>query len=229
MNPFVDVLRHSLESMLLGVVVFLPKIIIALIILLVGWIVGVSFEKVISHLIRAIKVDSLLETAGVGRFLAKANIRLDIGFFFGVLVRWFVVVGFLIASLEIVGLTEVNEFLKNVVLAYIPQVIIATFILLVSAVAANVMQRIVISSTKTTGFDGGQLLGAITSWSIWVFGFIFALAQLGIAAEFMRILFTGIIAMLALAGGIAFGLGGKDAAARFIEKLRMEVSDRKRI
>ena len=158
--------------------------------------------------------------------LARAGMKLSVGGFLGGLVRWFIVAVFLMTSLEIVGLTQVNDFLRNVVIAYLPQVIIASIILIIATVISDAMKRVVEGSAKAAGVRSANLLGTITRYAIWIFAFIIALSELGIAGSFMQILFTGIIAMLAIAGGLAFGLGGKEAAARAIEKVQHETSNR---
>jgi len=126
------------------------------------------------------------------------------------------------------GLTQVNIFLQEVVLGYLPQVIAAVLILLIAAVIADAMQKVVVGSAKAAEIKAANLLGAITRYSIWIFAILIALSQLGIAPQFMYTLFTGIVAMLALAGGLAFGLGGRDAASQYIEKVKHDIASSRR-
>ncbi|MBI4692038.1 MAG: hypothetical protein HY773_01150 [Candidatus Terrybacteria bacterium] len=158
--------------------------------------------------------------------MAKAGFRLDSGAFIGGLVRWFLIIVFLIASIEVIGLSQVNAFLRDVVLAYLPNVIVAALILVVAAFVANAIQKIIVGSAKAAGVPSSQLLGGIAKWAIWLFAILAALYQLGIAGVFAQTLFTGFVAMLAIAGGLAFGLGAKEAAGRYIEKLRQDISNR---
>ncbi len=224
MESFITILQQSFGSLAVGVIAFLPRIIIAFSLLGLGFLVGESFQKVIVHIMRALKIDTFLEGAGVKSFLSRGGIRLDAGAFLGILVKAFIVIAFLIAAFEVVGLSQANTFLNEVVITYIPQVIIATLILLFAAIGANVAKKTITGSTKALGIEAANLLGVVASVALWLFGFIFALAQLGVATQFMQTLFAGIIAMLALAGGLAFGLGGRDAAARFLEKIGKEIS-----
>lgn len=157
--------------------------------------------------------------------LHKGGFTLNSGAFIGGLVRWFLVIVFLVASLDILGLAQVNEFLKNVVLSYLPNVIVATLILVVAAFIANAMQKLVVGSAKAAGAPSTHFLGGLTKWSIWIFAILAALYQLGIAGAFSQTLFTGFVAMVAIAGGLAFGLGGRDAASRYIEKLRKDIGE----
>ncbi len=222
-----QVLSQSFQNLWLGVVSFVPNLVLAIVIFVIGWIVASIVEKLVAQLFGMLMVDKALRSAGVGDALSRGGVRLDSGMFFGGLVKWFIIVVFLIASLESVGLTQVTDFLRDVVLGYLPQVIVAALILLVAAVVANASDRVVTSSARAAGISSAGFLGGISRWAIWVFAIIIALSHLGIAPQFMYTLFTGFIAMLALAGGLAFGLGGKEAASRYIENLREDISEKK--
>jgi len=205
---------------------FIPKFIIAIIIFIIGWVIAVTLDKLVSRIIRSFKVDKALQSLGIEEPLARAGFRLDSGAFVGGLVRWFLIIAFLIASIDVLGLQQVNAFLKDVVLAYLPNVIVAALILVVAAFLANAMHRIVVGSAKAAGVPSTQLLGGITKWSIWIFAILAALYQLGIAGIFAQTLFTGFVAMLAIAGGLAFGLGGKEAASQYVEKLKRDLGSK---
>ncbi len=219
LNTWSSALGSSFYDLWAGVIGFVPNLVVAIVIFIVGWVIGSVLGRVVSQVIKSLKVDTALESAGASEIMSKAGFHLNSGAFIGALVRWFVIIVFLIASLQVVGLTQVNAFLVDVVLGYLPQVIIAALILLVAAVIAEAMQKVVVGSAKAADIESAALLGGITRWSIWVFALIIALSHLGIAPQFMYTLFVGIVAMLSLAGGLAFGLGGKEAAANYIEKV----------
>lgn len=219
-------LTQSFYGLWAGIVAFVPNVIAAIIIFVLGWVAASIIDKLVQQLFKVLMVDKALRGAGVEDALQKGGIRLDSGVFFGALVKWFIVVIFLMASLEVVGLNQVNDFLRQVV-GYLPQVIIAALILLVAAVVANVVDNIVVSSARTAGISSAGFLGGISRWAIWVFAIMTALAQLGIAGQLMFIILEGFVVMLALAGGLAFGLGGKDAASRYIDRLREEISNKR--
>jgi hypothetical protein len=203
-----------------------PALLVAVIIFIIGWVVGASLSKVVEQLFRLIKVDSALKAAGVEDLARKSGFTLNSGKFIGELVRWFVVIAFLIASFEILGLTQVNDFLKGVVLGYLPSVIAAVLILMVAAVLGEVVRKAVISGIQAAGVSGAHFLGSIAKWAIWIVAFFAALSQLGIAPAVLQTLFTGVVIALSLALGLSFGLGGQDAAGRYIEKLRGEIAKR---
>ena len=220
-----EVLTQSFQNLWLGVAAFVPNIIVAVIIFIIGWVIGSLVGKLVAQVISAIKVDRALESAGAGELLSKAGFKLDSGEFLGALVKWFVIIASLIAVFDVLGLYQVNLFLQTVVLAYLPNVIVAALIVLVAAVLADAMQKIVVGSAKAVEVKHAYFLGGMTRWAIWVFAIIIALDHLGIAAFYMQTIFVGFIVMVSLAGGLAFGLGGKDAADRLIEKTRKEISE----
>ena len=143
-----EVLTGSFQDLWLGVVDFVPNLIIALIIFIIGWIIGVVLGRVVDQIIRSLKIDNALRSAGLDDAFGRAGFDINSGRFLGGLVKWFVIVVFLVASLDVLGLTQVNTFLQEVVLLYLPQVIVAVLILLVAAVIAEVMQRLVIGGAK---------------------------------------------------------------------------------
>lgn len=221
-----DVLRASFQDMWRGVADFVPNFIVAIIIFIAGWVIAVVIGRLIAQVIKSLKIDSLFRSLGTEEALNRAGIRLDVGAFIGALVKWFIIVVFLVAAINVLGLTEVNVFLREVVLSYLPNVIAAALILILAAVIADVVQRLVTGSAKAAQIPSAHFMGGIARWAIWIFAILAALAQLGIAQAFMQILFTGLVAMLALGAGLAFGLGGKDTAARFLDKMRKDISER---
>jgi hypothetical protein len=218
-----EVLKESFEGLYVGVASFLPDLIVAIIILLIGWLIGVLIGRVVDQIVSSLKVDDALGKAGVDSLLKRGGVKLDSGYFVGSLVKWFIIIAFLVASFEAIGLGEVNFFLKSVVLSFLPQVIIAVLVLLIGAVLADILGRVVITSAKTAGMGSPNFLGRVTSWSILVFAVLIALSSLGVATAFIQTLFTGVIVALSLALGLAFGLGGQSAAKEYLSKLQSEL------
>ena len=137
--------------------------------------------------------------------------------------KWFVIIVFLLSSLQVLGLTQVTFFLQQVVLSYVPQVIVAVLILLVGAVIAEVAQSVVGGAARAAGIASAGFAGAVARWSIWIFAIIVALSQLGIGTQYFQTLFTGLVVALSLAFGLSFGLGGQESAARFLDKMREQI------
>ncbi|MEK7118436.1 MAG: hypothetical protein AAB869_02390 [Patescibacteria group bacterium] len=224
-------LQNELAQSILGVTggvgAVLPNIIVALIFVILGWVFGMAVGRVIAQIIDALRIDVWLAKAGIDKIVERAGYRLNAGAFLGWLAKLFFIVVFLVVALNVLGLSEVNVFLLSV-LAYIPNVVVAMLILFIASVAADIIGGVVSGASLAVGSRVAHLLGSITRWAIWIFALMIAVSQLGIAPQFMNILFTGIVAMLALAGGLAFGLGGKDAAADFIREVRSEVKEGKK-
>lgn len=218
------VFSSSLQGLWLGFVNFVPSLILAIIVFIVGWAIGSVVSKALAQVINALKVNKLFESVGFRDVLAKGGFKLDVGVFLGEVAKWFIVVVFLMTSLELLGLNQVNNFLGNVVLGYLPQVFIAALILIIATVVSDAVRKIVSGSASAMGVRSARMAGSVAKWAIWTFAVIIALSELGIAPAFMQILFTGIVAMLAIAGGLAFGLGGKEAASRAIEKAKNALS-----
>lgn len=218
-----DVIVASLQVAWNAVAVFVPLFIGAVIVFIVGWIIAVSLGKLVEHVVRTVKVDTILQKLEINKALERAGMRLDSGAFVGGLVKWFLVIVTLLASVNILGLVQVSAFLRDVLL-YIPNVVVAAVILLIALLVADTVERVVKGSVEAAGFRGGTV-GVVVRWSIWVFAIIAVLLQLGIAADLIRIVIMGFVAALAVAFGLAFGLGGQSHASAFIEKLKRDLSN----
>ena len=221
-----DVFTATLKNLWIGVANFVPIFIIAIIIFAIGWVLAALIEKLIESLFRTLKVDAALKGAGMEEVVKRSGYNLNSGLFVGALVKWFVIIAFLMSSLQLLGLNSVNAFLQSVV-GFIPNLIVAVLILMVAAVLAATLQKIVVASAKAAHVKSSELLGRVTKWAIWIFAIFAALMQLssGLVGLIQPIL-TAVFAGAALAFGLAFGLGGKDVAARIIEKTAHTVLDK---
>lgn len=216
-----DVIVVSLQQVWASVANFVPLLISALIVFVVGWIVAVALGKLVAQLIKALRIDQLLEKLAFEKALERAGMKLDSGSFIGGLVRWFLIIAFLLAAANILGLNQVSDFLRDVLL-YIPNVVVAALILVIAALIADIVERVMRGAVEAMGHRGA-LVGVVARWSIWIFAFTAVLLQLGIAVTLVQTLVTGLVAAIAIAVGISFGLGGKDAAAAFLDKVRSEL------
>lgn len=219
-----DVFNASLQEVWWGFIQFAPRLIIAIVFFVVGWVLGSIIAKALEQVFTALKVDNLLKSIGIEGFFRKAAMTLNSGYFVGQVAKWFVVIVFLIPSLDLVGLNSIKDFLQNDVLGFLPKVIVAALILIIATIVADALKKAVTASARGINLSSANMLGAIAKYSVWVFAFIIALGQLGVADYYMSVLFTGIIAMISIGGALAFGLGGREAAAKFIAKVGEEVS-----
>lgn len=222
---FVEVIRAAFADLWASLLMFLPRFLGAIIVLVVGLFIASALGKLITKLCAMLHLDELATKLDVKQTFERAGVRLHIGHLFGWIVKWFFVAMFLIASADILRWTAVTAFLRDVVL-YLPNVIIGVVILLVGVILANFVRNLVQTAVEAAHLSSGAFLSGVAKWSILVFSFMAALVQLGIAQNLIQVLFTGLVAMLALAGGLAFGLGGRDQAARALEHLRKDISER---
>ena len=224
LTTWADVLTQSLQSLTYGVIQFVPNLLIALLIFIIGWVVGTGLGRLVEQVMDSIHLDKALANAGVSKAVARSGYTLNSGKLLGWLVKWFFIIVFLVASLNILGLTDVTAFLTGAVLTYIPQVIVAVLILLVSAVLADFADKVVSGSARAANIRSAGLLGTLARWAIWVFAILAALDRLGIS-PLVQTLFTGVVVALSLAFGLAFGLGGTKAAEKYIGKIENEIKN----
>lgn len=218
-----EAITMSLLNMWESFMLFLPALIGALIVLVAGWIIASVLGKVVEKIIRTMRVDYALQKVGWGHWLSEIGISKDVASFLGALVKWFLVLVFLMAATDILQLNQVTAFLNSVLL-YIPNVVVAVIILTIVVLVGNMVYNIVKGSTRAAGVMSATVLATISKWAIVIFGVLAALLQLGIAVSLVNTIFIGIVAMLSLAGGLAFGLGGKEEATLILRRLREKIS-----
>lgn len=203
---------------------YLPQFLGGLILLLIGLSVAAILKEVVLRSLKFLRVEEWFGSvtdwfnkmrSDRSRSWVWANVVSE-------LVRWTVVVLFLVPAAEAWGLPKVTELL-NQVLLYIPNVFVAVVIGFIGLVAARLVSDVVRHASKGLGGDSSHLLSSIARWAMFFFTALIVLNQLGVAADLVRILFTGIVAMLAIAGGLAFGLGGQDSARKALDDLRKRV------
>lgn len=225
MTTWLDVLALSFQTMWANLLSFLPEFLIALIVFIIGLIVAVSLGKLAAKIIYWIRLDDLVKSTGLVEKCEALGLRFTLSSIVGWIVKWFFVVVVLLAVTNFLGWAQVTDFLSEVAM-YLPNVLIAVVILTVGLVmgqfAHNVVEKAIkVSQTPTMAY---KPLAALSKWSIIIFALLAALVQLGIATALIQILFTGLIAMLAIAGGLAFGLGGKEKASKWLDAIEKEVS-----
>lgn len=224
-QSWAGILVSSFQTIWSGFITFLPQFLGALIVFFVGLIIANGLGALVAQIISSIKLDRLLEKIGVNRFFERAGWRLNSGAFLGALVKWFVAIIFILAAADILKLYGLTSFLSAVLL-YIPNIIMAVLIMVAAIVLGNFLRHLVLGSVKSAKVYSSKLMAAITWWSVLIFGFFAALLQLGLAVSIINTLITGFIAMIAIGGGIAFGLGGKEYATHLINKFRERVEER---
>jgi len=213
-----DSLVGSIRESFYAAAAFLPSFLAGLIILLLGIIVGSIVKRLVISLFETLRLESYLHRYGIPegkKEYSWANI-------FSEIARWFVIIMFLIPTADVWNLPQITVVL-NTFLLYLPNVFVAAIIGIVGFALANLASDIIMGSTRGISPDVATLMSSVTRWAIIIFVVLAVLTQLGVAADLIRILFTGFVAMVALAGGIAFGLGGQDTARTVLETLRKKL------
>ena len=201
----------ALEDLWIGFVDFIPALIGALIIFVIGWFIAMAIGRVVSEILIRIKFNELFERTDWKHALDKAKLSVNPAEFLGAIVKWILVIVFLMAAVEILGLPEFADFLGRVV-AYLPNVFVAALFFVVAVIVADIVEKIIVAAVEKMRVGYSHFVGVVVKWAIWVFAILAIFYQLGVVPEMIQTLFTGLIAFIVIAGGLAFGLGGKDVA-----------------
>ncbi|MDO8435844.1 MAG: hypothetical protein Q7S82_00455 [bacterium] len=207
-----------------GFLGFLPVALGAIIVFGIGWFVSVGVGKLVTEILKKAKFNQLFDKGSWKTAFDKAEIKVDASNFIGAIVKWVFVIVFLLAAVDILGLRELAAFLRSV-LTYLPNVIIAVLIFVVTVIVVDIVEKLVRVTVESIKIGYGAMVSAVIKWSIWVFALLAILYQLGVARPFMETLFTGLVAMLVISVGLAFGLGGKDVAAEALQNLKKKLKE----
>lgn len=220
-----NAIETSFVNVFQGAVLFLPNLLLAILLFILGLVVGAFVGRGIQQLLERAGLNNLVRNEGIERASKRAGYEFNLAHLVGFLIKWFVIIVFSVAALQVLELADIQDFLGQVVM-YLPRVLGAVIILMIGAVLGEFLQNVISASARTAHVRSASALGLIARWSIWVFAALAALSQLGIASYFVQTFFTGIIIAAALAFGLAFGLGGRDVAAKYLEKMQSEMSGR---
>lgn len=207
-------LSASFNSAFYATVNFIPRFLTGAIVLLIGVIIGSLVKQIIVSVSKSLKIEAYLRRYGVPELgeYSWTNILAEI-------VRWFVIIVFLIPTADVWNMPRIITVL-NQFLLYLPNVFVAAVIAIIGFVFARIAHDLVLASAKGVDAQAANTVASVTRWAINIFVILAVLSQLGVATDLIRILFTGLVAMVAIAGGIAFGLGGQDGAKDIVDGLR---------
>lgn len=197
----------------------LPAIVGALVLLVVGWIVAGWLGSLVAKALRAIRMDDLMRRAGVDRFLQQAQVGRDAPGLVGLVVKWYLRLVVVVAAANVLGLEAFGTVLSDIV-AFIPNLVVAVLILVVASWLAGIARNVVRGSLSASGMPNSGAIGTIAYVAVLGFGVVAALNQLGVAVTLVNTLFIGLVGALALAFGLAFGLGGRETAAEILRDWR---------
>jgi len=206
------------------IILFIPNLLAAVIIFIVGWFIAIWIGKLIAGILSKLQFDSIFDRTGWKEALSNADVKVDPSGFVGAICKWILVVVFLMIATEIMGWAAFATLLGGII-AWVPNLIVAIIVLVVAIVVADILEKLVKVSAKKMGVSFVNFLGTMVKWAIYVFAGLAVLLQIGITSRIVEILVIGFVGTLALALGLSFGLGGKDAAARMIEEAKKKMSD----
>jgi hypothetical protein len=213
-----DAFRASLAGALNTFLSAIPRIIGFLVVLIVGWIISSLLARGVEALLHAVKFNDLARRSGFADFVQKMGVRDDSAGVIASIVKWFVRLITLVVAFDTLGLPAVSNVL-NQLLLWLPNLVVALVVLVIGGLAANALSQLVRGATAEAGFSNPEMLATVTRVAVWGFAIIVALNQLGIATTLINTLLIGLIGAMALAFGLAFGLGGRDRAAQLIDTM----------
>ncbi len=194
----------------------IPKVLAFVVILVVGWFVATLIAKGVAGLLRAIRFNDLSDRSGFSTFVRNIGVRSDAAGFLALLAKWFIRLIVLVVAFDALGLPAVSDVLRQLLL-WLPNLAVGLVVLVIGGLLANAAAGLVRGATATAGFHRPELIANVARAAIWTFAIIVAVNQIGIAQELVNTLFMGTVALLVLAFGLSFGLGGRDLAARLLE------------
>jgi hypothetical protein len=209
---------NGLQDLLQGFIGFLPALVGALIIFVIGWFISSGVGRLVGDILKKIKFNQIFERGNWKNALEKADLKVDPSGFIGAIFKWVLVIVFLLASVEILGLNQLAAFITDV-LAYLPNVLVASLIFVVAVIIADIVEKVLRAAVESAQVGQAHMVGVIVRWSIWIFAAIAILTQLGITPILWQTLFTGLVALVVVAGGLAFGLGGKEVAGQWLQDM----------
>lgn len=209
-------IRLSLTNALSMVLSAIPRILAFIVILLIGWFVASLIGKALLTLLRAIRFNDVAERTGIAGFVQKMRADADSSEVVAAIGKWLVRLVVLLVAFDALGLPAVSDVLRQFLL-WLPNLVIALVILIIAGIAARALGNVVRGATDEAGFSNPDTLANVAKIAVWAFAIIIAVNQVGIASTLINTLFMGLVGALALASGLAFGLGGRDLAGNLLE------------
>src|SRR5919202_1977470 len=199
-------------ALLLGAI---PKVIGFLLILIIGWLIAAALARVVSSVLRAVRFNDLAQRAGLSGFVQQMGLQTDAAGFVATIAKWFVRLIVLVSAFDALGLPAVSQVLQQLLL-WLPNLVVAMIALVIGGLAANGLSRLVRGAAAESGLGSPDLRATVLSVAVWAFAIVVAVNQIGIATALINTLFMATVGALALALGLAFGLGGRETAAQIV-------------
>ena len=221
-----NLIADPVRQMLARILGYLPVLLGALVILIAGWIVARAIRRMLDWLLKTIRFDTLADKAGISAILRKGDLKISAREVVSSLVYWLIMIMVLVMTVDALGLPKASDVLASL-FAYVPNVIAALLVLVVAMFLASFVSGIVHTAAGNANLPRPEIFAGVSRWAIIVFAVTISLGELGIATLLVTTTFNIILGGVCLALALAFGLGGKDAAARYLEELRQKRSQKK--
>jgi hypothetical protein len=223
-QDWADITVEGLQNLWAGFLSFIPVLLGAIIVFVIGWFFAVLIGKIVTEILKKLKFNQIFEKGNWKAAMEKAEIKVDASGFIGAIVKWVLIIVVLQIAVGILGWTDFAVLLGKVI-DYLPNVIVAALIFVVAVVVADILQKVVVAAAEGANFTYTRFAGAIVRWAIWVFAILAILRQLVIAPGLVEILFSAIVYGVVAVFVIAFGLGGKDMATEMLRELKGKLKE----
>jgi len=207
------VVVDPVKAMFIKVWSYIPSLAGAIVILVVGWLIAKLVETVIVRILKAVRLDTASEKAGITNVLAQGDIKLSISELFGVVIYWLIILVVLATALNALNLTIAANLLSRLA-EYVPNILAALFVLVAGTFLASFVSAIVRTATSNAGIGTSKMLGKLVQTVIIVFAILVAIEQLNIATAIIGLGINIILMSFGIGLALAFGLGCKDIAGK---------------
>jgi len=204
-------------NVLSEVFTFVPRLVSFLVILLIGWLVGIGVEKVLTALLHKLGFERLSRRIGMSDMEQRMGIKMDSAQILGKIAFWFIFLIFLVPATNALNLVTISNIL-NMLVDYVPNIFVAVLVLFLGTILGFFAGDIIRGTKSAARMGHPEIFGNIVRWAIIGFACLIALEQLKIAPALITVLFAAVVGGLALAFGLSFGLGGRDPAQRLLSR-----------
>lgn len=218
MSDWQAVLLEPAKAVLAQVGNFLISVLLVLVILLIGWLIAKLIKAIVTKVLRTIKLDELSDRIELDKVLEKGGVTYSLSELIGVIFYWVGILVTFVVAINAVGLTVAADLLNRIVL-YVPNIIAAIFILVLGMFVATLLSNIVKTAANNAGLSQAKLLGRLVEVAVIIFAIAITLEQLGIGAKIIELTVSIILASLGLGLALAFGLGCRDMAEKYVSEL----------
>lgn len=221
-----SVLLEPAKTVLSQVSQFFVNVLLVLIILVIGWLIAKLIKSVVIKLLKTVKIDELADRIELDALLAKGGITYTLSELIGVIFYWIALLVTFVVAINSIGLTVAADLLNKVIL-YVPNIIAAIFILILGMFVATILKNIVQTAASNAGLSQAKLLSEAVATVVIIFAILISLEQLNIGARIIELSITIILASAGLGLALAFGLGCKEIAGKYVAELAERLKTKK--